>query len=172
MPPPVPLPYFRGSGSLPSPLPTKEDIETSTIILRHDPDYHRVVVVGEHYLVKYGRGVERREGDALRFIEHNLKIPAPRLYAMYREQSSGRLYIIMEFLPGETLEKKWPALLEHEKTLITSKLRRIFNKMRPSSLTWLLRRYLPTLSATSSFLDKREGRIYFRTVKHAWNNPI
>jgi hypothetical protein len=128
--PPVPLPYFRGSGSLPGPLPTKEDIETSTIILRHDPDYHRIVVVGEHYLVKYGRGVERREGDTLRFIEHNLKIPAPRLYAMYREQSSGWLYIIMEFLPGETLEGKWSALLEQEKTLITSKLRRIFDKMR------------------------------------------
>ena len=29
-------------------------------------------------MVKYGRGFERREGDALWFIEYNLKTPAPR----------------------------------------------------------------------------------------------
>ena len=127
---PLTLPYLRDSTPLPSPLPSKADIENSTVVLRHDTSYHRVVAVGQHFLIKYGRGVEQREGDNLHFIEHNLKISAPRLYAMYREESTGWLYIIMELLPGEPLDQKWPALLHCEKMQITNKLRRYFEQMR------------------------------------------
>ena len=128
--PPIALPFLRDSTSLPSSLPSKADIENSTIVLRHDTSYHRVVVVGQHFLVKYGRGVEQSEGDTLYFIEHNLKISAPRLYAMYREESNGWLYIIMELLSGEPLDQKWPALLHLEKMQIIKKLGRIFEQMR------------------------------------------
>ncbi len=128
--PPIALPFLRDSTSLPSPLPSKADIENSTIILRHDTSYHKVVVVGPHFLVKYGRGVEQCEGDTLYFIEHHLKILAPRLYAMYRDESNGWLYIIMELLPGEPLDQKWPSLLNSEKMQITNKLGRIFEQTR------------------------------------------
>jgi hypothetical protein len=172
--PPIILPFLRDSISLPSPLPTKSDIENSTVILRHDPNYHKVVVVGQYFLVKYGRGVEQREGDTLYFIEHNLRVSAPRLYAMYREESNGWLYIIMELLPGQPLDKIWPALLPHEKTLIINKLRHIFDQMRllpspgfygdvsrrsiPHHLFWT-RKNIPSISGP--FVNEHEFNMSF-----------
>jgi hypothetical protein len=87
--PPITLPFLRDSISLPSPLLTESDIENSTMILRYDPNYHKVMVVGQYFLIKYGRGVEQREGDTLYFIEHNLRISAPRLYVMYRKRATA-----------------------------------------------------------------------------------
>jgi aminoglycoside phosphotransferase (APT) family kinase protein len=145
--PPVSLPYFRQRSSLPAPLPTKEKIETSTRDMRPADGYRRAVVVGQHFLVKYGPTVDQREGDTLLFIEQNLNIPAPRLYAMYRDESNGWVYIIMELLPGESLEKIWPTLGESDKALITGKLRSIFTQMRdlpsPSFYGDVCRRDLP-----------------------------
>jgi hypothetical protein len=103
--PPITLPFLKDSISLPSPFPTKSDIENSTVILRHDPNYHKVIVIGQYFLIKYGRGVKQKEGNTLYFIEHNLRISAPRLYVMYREESNGWLYIIMELLSGQPLDK-------------------------------------------------------------------
>lgn len=172
--PPIALPFLRDSTSLPSPLPSKADIENSTIVLRHDTSYHKVVVVGQHFLVKYGRGVEQREGDTLYFIEHNLKISAPRLYAMYREESNGWLYIIMELLSGEPLDQKWPALLHIEKMQIINKLRRIFEQMRllpsPDFYGDVFRRSLPhhlfwtrekTQSISGPFQNEHEFNMSF-----------
>jgi hypothetical protein len=59
------------------------------MILRHDPNYHKIMVVGQYFLIKYGRGVEQREGDTLYFIEHNLRISAPRLYVMYGKRATA-----------------------------------------------------------------------------------
>jgi len=81
------------------------------------------------------------------FVEQNLNIPAPQLYAMYRDESNGWVYIIMELLPGESLEKIWPTLGESDKALITGKLRSIFTQMRdlpsPSFYGDVCRRDLP-----------------------------
>ncbi|KAI9749027.1 MAG: hypothetical protein M4579_007038 [Chaenotheca gracillima] len=46
---------------------------------------------------------------------------------MYRED--GMLFIIMEYLPGQTLELVWKNLAEHEKVEILAKLRVILNQM-------------------------------------------
>ena len=127
---PVSLPYVRERDFLPAPLPTQEQIETSTRDLRPDPGRRRAVAVGQHFLVKYGPSIDQREGDTLLFVEQHLKIPAPRLYAMYRDERTAWVYIIMELLPGERLESIWPTLDEGDKTLITGKLRSIFAQMR------------------------------------------
>jgi aminoglycoside phosphotransferase (APT) family kinase protein len=87
------------------------------------------VVVGPHYVVKYGAGVEQIEGETLLFIEQNLRIPAPRLYAMYQD-AKGWLYIVMDLIQGETLENLWPNLSEDDKTLITYKLKTMMAQIR------------------------------------------
>ena len=125
------LPYYRPSSPLPSPLPTRLEIETATHLLPtiRNPDYDgRIVVIRDHYVAKYGTYVTENEGHALLFIERHLTIPAPRLYAMYRE--GGKLYIIMEFIPGESLQILWPSLSKDDKQSIMTQLRCIFDKMR------------------------------------------
>ena len=47
-------------------------------------------------------------------MEQNLRIPTPKLYTMWQEQD-GQLYIVMEYLPGDTLESLWSELTEPEK---------------------------------------------------------
>jgi hypothetical protein len=67
-------PYFRQRNSLLAPLPTKEEIETSTEDMGPDHEFRRAVVLGRHFLVKYGLSVDQREGDTLLYIEQDLNI--------------------------------------------------------------------------------------------------
>jgi hypothetical protein len=90
-----------------------------------------MVRVGRHFVVKYGRGTNEIEGHNLLFVEHHLRniVRAPRLYAMYRD-SDGTLFLVMEFLEGESLEKLWGTLAADEKSHITCRLKVIFDGMR------------------------------------------
>src|SRR4051812_26474134 len=110
----ISLPFFRNSSELPAPLPTKQEIHDSATILKGTETWatQKVVVVGQHFLVKYGSRTSQIEGDnylfsmspsSMRASSQNLRIPAPRLYAMWQELD-GVMYIIMEFIPGDTLE--------------------------------------------------------------------
>jgi hypothetical protein len=126
----VTLPYYRERQSLPADLPAKQDIEDALEDLQciRDSRYGRVVVFKQMFVVKYGLHVSENEGHALLFIEENLQIPAPRLYAIYRE---GRtLYLVTEFLPRKNLQHIWSELEEEDKLSIVVGLRAICNQLR------------------------------------------
>jgi len=129
---PVPLPYFRHPDELPAALPTRTEIEAATTTLpttRHAAYDGRIVVIGEHFVVKYGQRVSENEGYAMLYIENHLSsFPAPRLYAMYRAEE--RLFLVMELMPGKDLESFWPHLSEDDKVSISQQLRSIWDRMR------------------------------------------
>lgn len=80
------LPFYREPAQLPGPFPSRDEIEAATHALPtiRSVDYGgRLVVIRGIYVVKYGPFASENEGHALLFIERNLSIPAPRLYAMY-----------------------------------------------------------------------------------------
>ncbi|KAI9651878.1 MAG: hypothetical protein M1829_002122 [Trizodia sp. TS-e1964] len=104
----LPLPFFRDVSRLPAPLPTNAEIQASPNILKGAGD--SIVAVGHHFLVKYGRGARRIEGDNL--------------------EADGKLYIVMELVAGKPLEVLWPGLSRDERTLVLGKLRGIFDEMR------------------------------------------
>lgn len=124
------LPYFRDPGQLPGPLPMSTEIEAATASLPtiRDPRFGRVVVVRERFIVKYGTHVLENEGFALLFLEEHPSIPAPRLYAMYRED--GKLYLVIEFKSGRDLDGLWADLSENEKISILGQLKSIWDAMR------------------------------------------
>ncbi|KAE9963683.1 hypothetical protein BLS_009067 [Venturia inaequalis] len=132
----VPIPFFRTASQLPAPLPSEKDILESKTPLRCDAFYRSVVAVGPHFVVKHGVGITEIEGQNLLFLERlsNPHVAVPKLYAMYK-LSNGHLCLVMERLPGESLEALWPSLEEEEKTTICHKLRDAFNFLRtlPSS---------------------------------------
>ncbi|KAF2455602.1 kinase-like domain-containing protein [Lineolata rhizophorae] len=127
----ISLPFYRAPEQLPSPLPTLQDIEAATKELPtiRNPDYDgRIVAIRDQYVVKYGTYVAENEGQTLLFIEQHLRIPIPRLYAMYRHD--GKLYLVMELIPGTELRLLWPSLSAEDKRSIAEQLRGIFDKLR------------------------------------------
>ena len=129
---PVRLPYLKHPSQLPAPLPMEREFLESTMVLRDDASYHRVVAVGQYFIVKHGRGVHEREGQTLLFLEKHLgdAIHVPMLYAMYRMPSNGHLCLIMERLEGELLESLWPTLGEDDKSVICSALKNAISAIR------------------------------------------
>ena len=58
---------------LPAPLYSHSSILEPTAVFRDDTEYHKVVAVEPHFIVKYGRGIKKIEGQVLLFLEHHLK---------------------------------------------------------------------------------------------------
>ncbi|KYK56273.1 phosphotransferase family protein [Drechmeria coniospora] len=124
------LPWFRDDDELPAPLPTKRQIESSTMEFPSifDPSARRTVLVNGVFVVKYGPAVFENEGHALMLMEAYPSIPAPLLHAMYRDD--GTLYIVMQYIPGRQLSDVWPNLTEDEKSSIVSQLRAASESLR------------------------------------------
>ncbi|PYI17497.1 hypothetical protein BO99DRAFT_462986 [Aspergillus violaceofuscus CBS 115571] len=91
---PEPLPFIRNS-LLESPLPSKKEIRACTNIL-FDRLY-KVVAMNGGIVVKFGRGVKAYEGQVLIFLKHHGPIiPAPRLYAMYKDTETLVTFLVMK----------------------------------------------------------------------------
>ncbi|PNY18454.1 Uncharacterized protein TCAP_07527 [Tolypocladium capitatum] len=101
--------YFRDPAELPGPLPTSEEISNAPKS-GLSPRRHvwgeggGMCIVRGIYVVKCDINLTQNKGNALLFIEKHLKIPVPRLYAMYHDPSSGLLHLVMEYIPGVDLE--------------------------------------------------------------------
>lgn len=132
---PAPLPYLKAPDQLPAPLPTESRFFESTTVFRNDASYHRVVAVEPHFIVKYGRGVKEIEGQVLLFLEHHLNYSynLPKLYAMYHIASTGHVCLIMQRMPGVSLDRLWPTLKELEKSDICAKLNGVITSIRSIS---------------------------------------
>ncbi|KAF4976837.1 hypothetical protein FZEAL_6551 [Fusarium zealandicum] len=124
------LPWIRDRDELPGALPTTAEIGAATREFPSifDPSARRTVLVNQHFVVKYGRFVFENEGHALLFLDSVHGVPAPRLYAMYRE--NDKLYIVMEFIQGHQLSDTWSSLSEDEKSPLVNQLRAIFDCLR------------------------------------------
>lgn len=133
---PAQLPYLKPPDLLPAPLPSETCFFDSTVVFRNDTSHHRVVAVEPHFIVKYGRGVNEIEGQVLLFLEHHLKARSkarskvPKLYAMYRIASTGHVCLIMQRMPGESLDQLWSTLDEFEKSDICAELKELFTSIR------------------------------------------
>ena len=125
------LPFYCDQSIRPAPLPTTVEIENATCTMVDGSS--RVVRVGDHFVVKYGPQVHRRiqEGLNMIFVNQNLEVPIPEVYALYKE--NGNAYLVMQYVPGQTLEHLWSTLHTSEQRAILRKLRSILDKMRSLS---------------------------------------
>jgi aminoglycoside phosphotransferase (APT) family kinase protein len=78
----------------------------------------KIIRLDEHRVLK-SAVTDCRETDAMEFIAANTTIPVPRVYET-RFSSNGRKAseIVMEYIPGEPLDKAW-ANLTHEQRVST-----------------------------------------------------
>ncbi|KAF1836391.1 hypothetical protein BDW02DRAFT_587475 [Decorospora gaudefroyi] len=118
--------YYATHG-LPAPIPTPEQILTSTEYLNRNPA-GCTVGVGQHFVVKYGQGMSFSEADTLRFLEIYSEVPIPRVYALFEHNDKN--YMVLERIQGWTLDQAWPALKIWEKSAITWRLKSIMHNLR------------------------------------------
>jgi len=96
-------------------LPSQDDILSSSDILTEK--YGRKVVgVGGHFVVKYGRNVDLREGEMMLWVATNTSIPAPRVCALYWEGVQS--FVVMANVPGKTLARVWAGLTEDQNVVV------------------------------------------------------
>ncbi|PWY83763.1 kinase-like protein [Aspergillus sclerotioniger CBS 115572] len=126
----VDLPYF--ATDLPSPLPTEADIDAAAdITLAYGS--RRVVAIGSHYVIKYGRGVDLIEGENMLYVRKNTRIPVPRVYALFSHPETRKKYIVMERIAGQTLLSLWPQLSLSENETVAATLKTYFTELRQLS---------------------------------------
>ncbi|CCL98373.1 uncharacterized protein FIBRA_00368 [Fibroporia radiculosa] len=92
-----------------------------------------VVQLGD-VAVKVGSNIEHDEHELLRYLEEHLPdLPAPRALGLL---TVGRLsYFFMSYVPGNTLEQRWPSLSSQQKMDIRSSLNSILAKLRSVELS-------------------------------------
>ena len=127
------LPFYATPSVLPDPLPTTEAIVSSRDVLKEHSG-RRIVRVGAHFIVKYGAGVSLTEGENMIFATEFSKIAVPDVYALYSTQGEGQEhstnYIVMDHVPGETLESRWASLDADSKVAVSEQLRGYFDQLR------------------------------------------
>lgn len=125
------LPYTADEATLPSALPTIDEIESATEVLNRTIG-RKVVVVGEHYVVKYGLQVNPLEGETLLFLGGSTQVPVPRIYALFQRphEDTWKTYIVMERITGPCLQSEWAKMSQETKQRVCSRLQEIFKDMR------------------------------------------
>ncbi|ATY66340.1 phosphotransferase enzyme family [Cordyceps militaris] len=126
------LPFFAPKDTLPSPLPPPEVIASAGVVLEKSTG-RRVVQFGDSYIIKYGIHVSLTEGKTLLFLNETQTVPVPKVFALYsRDDVKGRKvnYIIMEKIPGQSLDACWALLEPSDKEKIARQLRTHFNMLR------------------------------------------
>ncbi|KAK2810352.1 hypothetical protein FQN50_003083 [Emmonsiellopsis sp. PD_5] len=121
--------YSAKSADLPRPLPTKEEIEDSRDILS-DQAARKVVGVGQHFIIKYGRGLDISEGENMLFVQQTTTVRVPRVYALYEDHADNKKYLIMERIAGNSLASEWDTLQHDQKEAISKKLRAYWDQLR------------------------------------------
>lgn len=124
---------FQNSVPLPT-LPTVDEIRGCKDVI-WERYASKVVAINDEIVVKYGNSIRVWEGQALIYLEqHAPGVPAPRLYAMYKD--SGQTFLVMQRAPGVQLDSIWPSLTESEKDSIVAKLHQTFDYMRHVQCPW------------------------------------
>ncbi|KAI8675422.1 APH domain-containing protein [Fusarium keratoplasticum] len=115
------------------PLPTPEQIEGSTDIIkqRHASCTARV---GRGYVVKFGSLVDPVEGENMTFVRQSAPgAPVPKVYAIYQRDVTPRTtitYIIMDDVSGHPLDSLWDSLNTPQKIDVCAQLRNAFISLR------------------------------------------
>lgn len=70
------------------------------------------------------------EGDKKLFVRQQTTIPVARVFALYSDPHTGKKFIIMERILGQTLLTAWPQLTTAEREDTMEGPRRYFDDLR------------------------------------------
>ncbi|KAJ3792828.1 kinase-like domain-containing protein [Lentinula aff. detonsa] len=82
-------------------------------------------------VVKIGSlGYLQREFEATQYARKHTKLPIPRVYDLFTSKDNQVAYLIMEYVPGEMLLRKWRFLSASQKHSIMVQVKDIITEMR------------------------------------------
>nr|POF17010.1 hypothetical protein CFP56_57826 [Quercus suber] len=110
-------------------LPTIAEILASSHVLSAPKSFTKVVKVGEHFAVKYGRRISLIEAQNLEFLA-NTAVPVPKIYGAMTDPGTNTTFIIMEYLEGQTLNNILPSLTPDEKEDVFSQIQQALVDLR------------------------------------------
>jgi aminoglycoside phosphotransferase (APT) family kinase protein len=91
---------------------------------------HNVRRLSNHTVVKQGRAdLLQLEAEVTRFVRANTSIPVPEVYDFWIDKQ-GQGNLMMEFVEGEKLQRKWRHLSPKQKLTIMRTLRRYIDELR------------------------------------------
>ncbi|KAH7208372.1 kinase-like domain-containing protein [Fusarium oxysporum] len=139
-PPPPPNPelwtfeviFQETSEGLLEPLPSIEDVENAPHRIK-DQTSRCTAVLSDHYVAKFGAGVEPLEAENMRFVRKNTNLHVPKVFAVYKRNIRDGVnvtYIFMERIYGQTLQNIWADLQASEKSRIAAQLQSAMQTIR------------------------------------------
>ncbi|KAL6868841.1 hypothetical protein ACO1O0_000163 [Amphichorda felina] len=96
-----------------------------------------VYKVDSKTIVKTGSSVRKSEAETMRFIRSRTTIPVPEVYNAYTDQETGKGCIVMEFVPGDNLDKVWDNYTDTEKESVISQLGGYMDELRSIKGTFI-----------------------------------
>ncbi|KAJ3729954.1 kinase-like domain-containing protein [Lentinula guzmanii] len=88
-----------------------------------------------------GLGYLQREFEATQYARKHTMLPIPRVYDLFTSKDNQVAYLIMEYVPGEMLLRKWRFLSASQKHSIMVQVKDIITEMRsirpPQSQRWI-----------------------------------
>ncbi|KAF2678982.1 kinase-like protein [Lentithecium fluviatile CBS 122367] len=93
-------------------------------------DFTPVFKVDAHTVVKTGDSVRLAEAAAMRLVRDLTTIPVPQVFNAYKDDDSGHIRIVMEFIEGDVLNDVWDEFSLDQKMDIIQQLRRFFSQLR------------------------------------------
>lgn len=92
-------------------------------------DSPRVIRLTKHTVFKEAF-LKAYEAETMRMISQNTSIPIPKVIDHWLMSQKDREAIVMEWVPGKTLESVWPSLNDGQKSHIAEQLERYISELR------------------------------------------
>ena len=96
-----------------------------------------VYKVDSKTIVKTGSSVRKSEAEIMRFIRNRTSIPVPEVLNSYMDEKRGKECIVMEFIPGDNLDKAWEGYTDIEIESVVSQLRGYMEQLRSIKGTFI-----------------------------------
>jgi hypothetical protein len=81
-------------------------------------------------VVKSGENTRFAEGNTMKFVRQHTSIPVPEVYNIYKDENSGSVRTVMEYINGTQLEKAWTRITDSEEKSIIQQGRGYFKELR------------------------------------------
>lgn len=81
-------------------------------------------------IVKSGSSVRISEAETMKFIRSRTTIPVPQVHDAYTDEESGMVRIVMEYIPGDSLDAVWDTYNDLQKESVIAQLRGYMGELR------------------------------------------
>ena len=102
-----------------APIVSREELAKAPRLQQFSPVYK----IDPKTVVKTGKIVRMAEAEAMKFVRANTSIPVPQVRNAYRDDSTGEVVIVMDYVEGESLDKAWEKYTNADRDLVISQLR-------------------------------------------------